>query len=37
MKSIFWILAVLTIFCWGVYDEMREVHRMAQLPVAVSR
>lgn len=37
MKPIYWILAALIVFGWGAYDEMREVHRAAQLPVAVVR
>lgn len=37
MKSLFWILTVVTVLICGAYDEMREVHRAAQLPVAVSR
>jgi len=37
MKSLFWVLTVITVLIWGAYDEMREVHRAAQLPVAVER
>lgn len=37
MKPFWWFLAILTAFWWGIYDEMREVHRAAQLPVAVVR
>lgn len=38
MKPLFWILTVLTVFCWGVYDEMREVQQhQFSLPVAVVR
>ena len=37
MKQLFWILTFITVLIWGAYDEMREVHRAAQLPVAVVR
>lgn len=37
MKPLFWILAFITVLIWGAYDEMHEVHRAAQLPVAVVR
>lgn len=38
MKPLFWILTVLTVFCWGMYDQVREVQReQISLPVAVAR
>lgn len=37
MKPIWWFLAVLTVFWWGIYAEMREIQQAAQVPVAVSR
>jgi hypothetical protein len=38
MKLTFWILAVLTVFCWGMYDQVREVQRgQVSIPVAVAR
>jgi hypothetical protein len=37
MKPFWWFLAVLTVFWWGIYAEMREVEQQAQLPVAVVR
>lgn len=37
MKPFWWFCAVITVFWWGVYAEMREVQQTAQLPVAVSR
>lgn len=37
MKQLFWILTFVTVLIWGAYDEMREVHRAAQLPMAVAR
>lgn len=27
MKPLFWILTVLAVFCWGMYDQIREVQR----------
>lgn len=38
MKSTFWLLTVLTVFCWGMYDQVREVQRtQISLPMAVVR
>jgi hypothetical protein len=38
MKLTFWILTVLTVFCWGMYDQVREVEReQISIPVAVAR
>ena len=38
MKPLFWLLAVLTVFYWGIYAEMREIQRQQiTLPVAVAR
>jgi hypothetical protein len=38
MKPFWWFLAVLTIFYWGIYVEMREIQReQINLPVAVAR
>jgi len=38
MKLTFWILTVLTVFCWGMYDQVREVRlEQVSLPVAVAR
>lgn len=38
MKPLFWVFAVLTVFCWGMYDQVREVQRtQISLPMAVVR
>lgn len=37
MKPFWWFLAVLTVFWWGIYAEMREIQQQPQLPVAVLR
>jgi hypothetical protein len=37
MKPFYWLLVVSTVFWWGMYAEMREIHQQAQLPMAVSR
>lgn len=38
MKPLFWLLAVLTVFYWGIYAEMREIQReQIIIPVAVAR
>lgn len=38
MKLTFWILTVLTVFCWGMYDQVREARRdQISIPVAVAK
>jgi hypothetical protein len=38
MKLKFWILAVLIVFGWGMYDQVREIQReQINFPVAVVR